>query len=173
MDDPLPPSADKLARQQQKMDRKQQRAQQREEKQARREERQLKRQRKEEGPTASAPPREEWMTAEDLFGTATSRPAAPPPQKAAPLSNVVDLSKVALPSETQEGHLEAARRKFGDAGSSWRMVKLKRTREAAAETGQNIEDVAMERYGVYFSCLFYNVTTLTVDDSPWRITGLR
>ena len=37
---------------------------------------------------------------------------------------------------------------LGDAGASWRMLKLKRTKEAAAESGRNIEDVAMERYGV-------------------------
>ncbi|EMD00894.1 hypothetical protein BAUCODRAFT_57825, partial [Baudoinia panamericana UAMH 10762] len=36
---------------------------------------------------------------------------------------------------------------FGDAGSSWRMTKLKAVQRQADETGRNVEDVALERYG--------------------------
>nr|RBR02306.1 hypothetical protein FVER53263_10141 [Fusarium verticillioides] len=36
---------------------------------------------------------------------------------------------------------------FGDAGSSWRMTKLKAAYTAAEESGRPIEDVAMERFG--------------------------
>jgi hypothetical protein len=37
---------------------------------------------------------------------------------------------------------------FGDAGSSWRMIKLKRTLELAEEQQRPVEEVALERYGV-------------------------
>lgn len=36
---------------------------------------------------------------------------------------------------------------FGDSGSSWRMMKLKRVYEAAEETGKSVEEVALERFG--------------------------
>ncbi|KAM4067137.1 pre-mRNA-splicing factor cwf19 [Hirsutella rhossiliensis] len=36
---------------------------------------------------------------------------------------------------------------FGDAGSSWRMTKLKTVHKTAEETGRSVEDVAVERYG--------------------------
>jgi hypothetical protein len=35
---------------------------------------------------------------------------------------------------------------FGDAGSQWRMTKLKATYRQAQETGRKVEDVALERY---------------------------
>ena len=182
MDDPLPPSAEKLARQQQKMDRKKEREKQREEKQARREQRQLKRQKKLEPNDDTLPldrtPRESWMTGETFDATAKSRAEVAREQtKEEPKSNVVDLSKVALPASNAEPNdaAEAARRKFGDAGSSWRMLKLKRTREAAAETGSNIEDVAMERYGVLFFfswVLSFHRSIADSLDRPWKITVL-
>ncbi|KAI7365264.1 hypothetical protein KC354_g5017 [Hortaea werneckii] len=36
---------------------------------------------------------------------------------------------------------------FGDAGSSWRMTKLKNVYRHAEDSGQDVEDVALERYG--------------------------
>lgn len=36
---------------------------------------------------------------------------------------------------------------FGDAGSSWRMTKLRATRQIAEEAGRTVEEVAVERYG--------------------------
>lgn len=36
---------------------------------------------------------------------------------------------------------------FGDAGSSWRMTKLKAVHRQAKESGRSVEDVATERYG--------------------------
>lgn len=36
---------------------------------------------------------------------------------------------------------------FGDAGSKWRMTKLKRCYEFAKEEGKTVESVALERYG--------------------------
>ena len=37
---------------------------------------------------------------------------------------------------------------FGDKGSNWRMMKLKRVYEIAKETNQKVEVVALERFGV-------------------------
>lgn len=37
---------------------------------------------------------------------------------------------------------------FGDAGSSWRMTKLKRVMETAAEEGVAPEVIGVDRYGV-------------------------
>jgi hypothetical protein len=36
---------------------------------------------------------------------------------------------------------------FGDAGSNWRMMKMKRVFETAKETGASVLDVALQRYG--------------------------
>lgn len=36
---------------------------------------------------------------------------------------------------------------FGDAGSKWRMTKLKAVYKQAEETGRSVDDIAMERYG--------------------------
>ncbi|KAJ3144842.1 hypothetical protein HDU89_007729 [Geranomyces variabilis] len=41
----------------------------------------------------------------------------------------------------------ARRYEFGDGGSNWRMMKLKRILEAAEEDGRDVEEIALERYG--------------------------
>ncbi|KAJ3150952.1 hypothetical protein HDU86_006208 [Geranomyces michiganensis] len=41
----------------------------------------------------------------------------------------------------------ARRYEFGDGGSNWRMMKLKRIFEAAEEEGRDVEEIALERYG--------------------------
>lgn len=43
--------------------------------------------------------------------------------------------------------------KFGDAGSNWRMVKLKRIREQADDEGRPEREIGIERYGVMYSAL--------------------
>ncbi|KAI8646313.1 CwfJ C-terminus 1-domain-containing protein-like protein [Parasitella parasitica] len=37
--------------------------------------------------------------------------------------------------------------KFGDAGSNWRMMKLKRTKEQAEDEGRPLKEVGIEKYG--------------------------
>ncbi|KAG2212917.1 hypothetical protein INT46_010473 [Mucor plumbeus] len=37
--------------------------------------------------------------------------------------------------------------KFGDAGSNWRMMKLKRTKEQAEDEGRSLREVGIEKYG--------------------------
>ncbi|KAK4513250.1 uncharacterized protein ATC70_011818 [Mucor velutinosus] len=37
--------------------------------------------------------------------------------------------------------------KFGDAGSNWRMMKLKRTKEQAQDEGRSLREVGIEKYG--------------------------
>lgn len=39
--------------------------------------------------------------------------------------------------------------KFGDAGSNWRMMKLKRTKEQAEDEGRPLEEVGIEKYGSF------------------------
>lgn len=38
--------------------------------------------------------------------------------------------------------------KFGDAGSNWRMMKLKRAKEQAEDEGRPLMEVGVEKYGV-------------------------
>lgn len=40
---------------------------------------------------------------------------------------------------------------FGDSGSNWRMMKLKRVYEVAEETGKSVDEVALERFGDFKS----------------------
>ncbi|KAJ3081426.1 hypothetical protein HK102_002350 [Quaeritorhiza haematococci] len=55
--------------------------------------------------------------------------------------------------EKQDGEKEPEPEKpkrsyeFGDAGSSWRMMKLRKVYETAEFEGRNVEEVALERYG--------------------------
>jgi hypothetical protein len=44
--------------------------------------------------------------------------------------------------------------KFGDAGSKWRMTKLRRTMEQAEDEGRPLEEVALEKYGVNLGGIF-------------------
>jgi len=37
---------------------------------------------------------------------------------------------------------------IGDAGSKWRMMKLRRVYEMAEEEGKPVEEIALMRYGV-------------------------
>ncbi len=58
-----------------------------------------------------------------------------------------------LPNATPEGDaLEVPTQHevsytFGDAGSRWRMTKLKQTYRQAEDSGRSVEDIALERYG--------------------------
>ncbi|KAJ1559099.1 hypothetical protein HK405_012005, partial [Cladochytrium tenue] len=51
------------------------------------------------------------------------------------------------PAGSAVGGGEARRPEFGDAGSSWRMIKLKRVQDIAEREGRPVEDVALDRYG--------------------------
>ncbi|RUO96793.1 hypothetical protein BC936DRAFT_141439, partial [Jimgerdemannia flammicorona] len=46
------------------------------------------------------------------------------------------------PSEDQRQSV-----RFGDSGSNWRMMKLKRVMEQARESGRSVEEVGLEKYG--------------------------
>ncbi|KAI9357277.1 CwfJ C-terminus 1-domain-containing protein-like protein [Zopfochytrium polystomum] len=51
-------------------------------------------------------------------------------------------------SSTSTGSCAQKRKyEYGDAGSSWRMIKLRRIYDTAEEEGRNVQDVALERYG--------------------------
>ena len=52
---------------------------------------------------------------------------------------------------------------FGDSGSNWRMIKLKRVYDIAERDGRKVDEVALERYGVsilpesFFFFFLYNL----------------
>lgn len=52
--------------------------------------------------------------------------------------------------------------KFGDAGSKWRMTKLRRTMEQAEDEGRPLEEVALEKYGVSLGDFFTFRTCLPI-----------
>lgn len=61
------------------------------------------------------------------------------------------LTLQSLNAGEEAAELEPGKRdvdyKFGDRGSGWRMSKLQQVFSAVEETGQSIDDVAMEKYG--------------------------
>lgn len=68
-------------------------------------------------------------------------------------SNLRDLERDFDESDGKNGGIEdePAQREvgysFGDAGSAWRMTKLRAVYRAAEEDGKGVEEVAMEKYG--------------------------
>jgi hypothetical protein len=58
-----------------------------------------------------------------------------------------DLEDAALAGLKDESPTHDVNYEFGDAGSSWRMTKLKGVYRRAEETGRSVNDVALETYG--------------------------
>jgi hypothetical protein len=59
----------------------------------------------------------------------------------------LEKKKEAIRTEREIVEVKVARKyEFGDKGSNWRMMKLKRVYESAKEEGLTVEDVARERY---------------------------
>ncbi|CAM1510660.1 Fc.00g009950.m01.CDS01 [Cosmosporella sp. VM-42] len=107
----------------------------------------------------SKPTRDSWMTAPSSLDVdylhrpdKSAKPTPKPEPKRAVSKREInlhiedlnagkkDLADL-LPSERQIDYT------FGDAGSSWRMTKLKAVYTAAEESGKTIDDVATERFG--------------------------
>lgn len=107
--------------------------------------------------SSSAPlVRDAWMTAPSALdvehvhrpGRSKPEPAIDEPQRVVhhrelnrSLHAPDDEPRPSLPSQRTVDYT------FGDAGSSWRMTKLRTVGKAAEETGRSVEDVAVERYG--------------------------
>lgn len=104
--------------------------------------------------------RDSWMTAPsaldiDYVNRADKAPKSPP--KPAEPKRVVhkrelnthledlnagkDLAEIPIERRSSVDYT------FGDAGSSWRMTKLRAVYTAAEETGRSVDDVALERFG--------------------------
>lgn len=102
--------------------------------------------------------RDDWMTAPsslDIDYIHRPRKATPPP-KEEPKRVLHDrelnrrLNEPIPEPAATDSDAEASRKvdyTFGDAGSSWRMSKLKAVYKAAEETGRSVDDIALERLG--------------------------
>ena len=104
--------------------------------------------------------RDAWMTApSSLDIDYVHRPdkaSKPPPPKAEPKhvvhkrelnSHLEDLNAGKSVSELDIAAQRTVDYVFGDAGSSWRMTKLRAVFTSAEETGRAVEDVALGRFG--------------------------
>lgn len=106
---------------------------------------------------APAPARDSWMvepSADDIDYTQRgarkeepSKTAAAKAADYAPLIHRNELNaQLSKPLDSYETEAPAGYT-FGDAGSQWRLTKLKRVYEAAKDAGKTVEEVAIERYG--------------------------
>jgi hypothetical protein len=100
----------------------------------------------ESDPSSMHQPTEErfdWMATGDLFKTKEREKTARELEKEEKLKVSEQLVKerTIVPSDSKSILT------FGDKGSNWRMMKLKRAYEISKEEGRTIEEVALERYG--------------------------
>lgn len=101
--------------------------------------------------------RDTWMVqdGQDAFDF-TQRGAALQPQSShreaikpdyAPIIHKMELNTQLGKSLDEYKSGDTSAYTFGDSGSNWRMMKLKRVYEVAEETGKSVEEVALERFG--------------------------
>ncbi|KND92021.1 Pre-mRNA-splicing factor cwf19 [Tolypocladium ophioglossoides CBS 100239] len=104
--------------------------------------------------------RDAWMTApsalqvEHVHRPDRSKPKSPPAEAPKRIihrrelnnDHLQALNDGAAPAETAPSE-RTVDYTFGDAGSSWRMTKLKAVYTAAEESGRSVDDVAEERFG--------------------------
>ncbi|KAJ4252904.1 Pre-mRNA-splicing factor cwf19 [Fusarium torreyae] len=102
--------------------------------------------------------RDSWMTAPSIDVEYVNRPdknKSPPPKpepkrvvsKREINTHIQDINQGKSIDELDIPTERTVDYTFGDAGSSWRMTKLKAVYTAAEESGRLVEDVAMERFG--------------------------
>ncbi|KAI8069877.1 CwfJ C-terminus 1-domain-containing protein-like protein [Gongronella butleri] len=99
-------------------------------------------------------PRHGWMmdASFDFGDLGTAK--APPPKENKPNPDDLKISHRELNVHLKQGlavdqYPEEKKRaiQFGDAGSNWRMMKLKRVMEQAEDEGRSIKQVGLEKYG--------------------------
>lgn len=104
--------------------------------------------------------RDAWMTAPSALQVEhihrkQPRPKSPPPE---PAKRVVsareinshirgDAPELPAAAQTERSGSSQVDYTFGDAGSSWRMTKLRTVYDRAKESGRSVEDIALERFG--------------------------
>lgn len=108
--------------------------------------------------TATALKRDSWMTepAADFVDYTQKGAQKSTPQPVVKPDYRPPIHKNELNSQLREGKSvteyaqdtnDGAGYTFGDEGSKWRMIRLKRVYQAASEDGKCLESVAIERYG--------------------------
>ncbi|KAL6863524.1 hypothetical protein J3F83DRAFT_744690 [Trichoderma novae-zelandiae] len=105
--------------------------------------------------------RDAWMTAPSAFEVehvhrpGQNKPRSPTPE---PPKRVIhsrelnsgpleDLNSGKAPASLEQPSKRTVDYTFGDAGSKWRMTKLRAVYNTAEETGQSVEDVALRQFG--------------------------
>ncbi|KAJ9116583.1 hypothetical protein QFC20_000515 [Naganishia adeliensis] len=90
----------------------------------------------------------------DFFGSLGTERKRKDPNENKPDPNKLVISKYELNTQLVEGksveeYIPTEKKKIvaGSAGSTWRMMKLRKVYEQASEESRTVEDVAMERYG--------------------------
>ncbi|KAI5454070.1 Pre-mRNA-splicing factor cwf19 [Naganishia albida] len=90
----------------------------------------------------------------DFFGSLGTERKRKDPNEGKPDPNKLVISKYELNTQMVEGksvdeYTPTEKKKIvaGSAGSTWRMMKLRKVYEQASEESRTVEDVAMERYG--------------------------
>ncbi|POR32987.1 Pre-mRNA-splicing factor cwf19 [Tolypocladium paradoxum] len=105
--------------------------------------------------------RDAWMTApsalpfEHVHRPGRNKPKSPPPEASKRVihrrelnnDHLQALNEGAAPAKPQPPSQRTVDYAFGDAGSSWRMTKLRAVYTAAEESGRSVDDVAEERFG--------------------------
>ncbi|KAJ6785470.1 hypothetical protein PWT90_01180 [Aphanocladium album] len=107
-----------------------------------------------------APVRDAWMTAPSALDIEHIHRPAPkektPPRESERVVSVREINRglnqsvaaaVAAPERSPEPKERVIDYTFGDAGSSWRMTKLRGVYDMAQDTGRPVEDIAVERFG--------------------------
>ncbi|KAL7811184.1 hypothetical protein V8C44DRAFT_330899 [Trichoderma aethiopicum] len=105
--------------------------------------------------------RDAWMTAPSAFEVehvhrpGQNKPRSPTPE---PPKRVIhsrelnsghleDLNSGKAPANQEQTSKRTVDYTFGDAGSKWRMTKLKAVYNTAKETGQPVEEIALKQFG--------------------------
>ncbi|KAL7913984.1 hypothetical protein GGI35DRAFT_231532 [Trichoderma velutinum] len=105
--------------------------------------------------------RDAWMTAPSAFEVehvhrpGQNKPQSPTPEPAKRVisrreinrGHLEDLNSGKSSSGLEQPSTRTVDYTFGDAGSSWRMTKLKAVYNTAEETGQSVEEIALKRFG--------------------------
>ncbi|KAI9471869.1 MAG: CwfJ C-terminus 1-domain-containing protein-like protein [Benjaminiella poitrasii] len=97
--------------------------------------------------------RHSWMLDRSFnfadMGTARVKEEKPKPDPDQPYVSERELNKHLVQGKKFEEYPEEEKKriKFGDAGSNWRMMKLKRTIEQAEDEGRPLREVGIEKYG--------------------------
>ncbi|EGX88242.1 cell cycle control protein (Cwf19), putative [Cordyceps militaris CM01] len=99
---------------------------------------------------SSAPVRDAWMTAPSALAMEHIHRPPPkektPPKEPARVVSVREINRGPAPPapEAEERVVDYS---FGDAGSGWRMTKLRGVYTVADDTGRPVDEVALERFG--------------------------